>query len=231
MAHGKDTKVFVDEYDWTTQFRNSSGIPGSVDMAENSTYGSEDKTYEPGLGDAAPTLEGILTDSVVQIIAAWKDGKATHLFTRALDGGAVGGAADSFEAFLQAMDQPAPVGDIVVSTLNLQAQGGVDEGVMLEDGVTSRVAPGDGTSVDNSASSPDGGVGYLHVLEFTGTDIDITVQDSPNDSTWADVVNFTQVTGVGSERVEAAGTVDQYLQAEWSGTFTSCLFVVVFARY
>jgi hypothetical protein len=60
----------------------------------------------------------------------------------------------------------------------------------------------------------------------------VKVQHSANNSTWADLVTFATVTAVGAEHavVAPATTVNRYLRATWSGTFTSATFAVAFAR-
>jgi hypothetical protein len=89
----------------------------------------------------------------------------------------------------------------------------------------------DGTSVDNGASSAFGGVGHIHVTAFSGTSATVKIQDSANDSSWADLITFANVTGVGAERLLVAGQVDQYLRfAITADTFTSMTIACSFAR-
>lgn len=86
-------------------------------------------------------------------------------------------------------------------------------------------------SVDQDASSSNGAVANLHVTAFTGTDAVIKIQDSANDADWADLITFTTVDGVTSERATVAGSVDRYVRAiVASGTFSSVTFAVSFAR-
>ena len=88
-----------------------------------------------------------------------------------------------------------------------------------------------GASVNNLASSAFGGVGHLHVTAFTGTNATVKIQDSPNDAAWSDLIAFTSITGVTSERLTDTGTVDQYVRAIISvDNFTSMTFAVSFAR-
>ncbi len=70
-------------------------------------------------------------------------------------------------------------------------------------------------SVNNGASSANGGAAYLEVLTPPAADTYATkVQHSPNDSTWADLATFTaNGSARTSERQEFSGTVDQYTRA------------------
>jgi hypothetical protein len=119
-----------------------------------------------------------------------------------------------------------------------QISGSVDEGVILH-ALGAETADGDteSTPVDNSGSSADGGAGFLQVtaIDLDGyDDIAVTVLDSSDDVTYAELVAFTVRTAIGAERKTVAGTVNQYLAAAWAftgtGTSPSVTFVAGFAR-
>ena len=93
------------------------------------------------------------------------------------------------------------------------------------------------SSVDNSASSANGGAATLHVPTNTvnGTTT-IKVQHSANNSSWADLVTFTNVSSTGktSEIKAVSGTVNRYLRAtaSESGASTGAItFMIAFARF
>jgi hypothetical protein len=89
----------------------------------------------------------------------------------------------------------------------------------------------DGTSVDNTASSAFGGAAHLHVTAFTGTSGVCKVQSSTNDTDWSDLITFTTVSGVTSERTSVTGTVPRYLRfAITTDSFTSMTVACAFAR-
>ncbi len=59
--------------------------------------------------------------------------------------------------------------------------------------------------------SPNGAVGYLTVTAFSGfSGAVLKIRDSADDSTYADLITFTTVSGVTAERATVAGTVDRY---------------------
>ena len=124
-----------------------------------------------------------------------------------------------------------PVGGMVVATVSLEASGGVNYGeLLLPLGAQSSSA--DGTSVDWAASTAQGGWGIIHCTAFDATSLDVDIEDSPDDSVWATLGSFTQLTAVGSERIEVAAgtTVDRYIRASWTLVGTSATFAVAFAR-
>jgi len=74
--------------------------------------------------------------------------------------------------------------------------------------------PTDTSSDDWTASSANGGVGYLGVSALTlggYTDVTIVIRDSTDDITFADLITFTAVaTAPTAERQIVAGTVNRY---------------------
>lgn len=127
-------------------------------------------------------------------------------------------------------------GDDGSFTFGVTTQGshyGLEWGVQLTDGVRTDTAAADGDTVDLGAGpTAHGAQLYLHVLEFTGTDATVTVQESVDGTTWTDVVGgaFDQVTaGRSWQRLATARdqTVQRYLRASTSGTFTSLSLLVV----
>lgn len=90
-----------------------------------------------------------------------------------------------------------------------------------------------GPSVDFAASSAFGAQAYLQVTGFTGTSVTVTVQHSADNSTWATLAAFTAVTAAPAAQrmaVSNSTTVNRYLRAITTGTFTSAAFAVAVAR-
>ncbi len=128
----------------------------------------------------------------------------------------------------------AQTSEVVMWRASLECDGGIDRGVALHD-ETSRGAAFDGASHDNGASSADGGVGHLHVIANTRDDASaVIVQDSADDSTFADLIEFASIAAATEtfERKTVTGTVNRYTRARLglglgSGSITP---VVAFAR-
>ena len=102
------------------------------------------------------------------------------------------------------------------------------------------VGPTD-TAADNwLADSDNGGTAYLTVTALNldgGTNVAITIRDSADDITYADLVAFTAVTTApNTQRVVIAGTIDQYTltRHEFTGAAggsRSITFTTGIARY
>lgn len=115
---------------------------------------------------------------------------------------------------------------------------GLEWGRLLTAGVRTDTGATNGASIDTAASLSFGAQAYLHVGAFTGTDVTVKIQDSANDSTFADVTGlaFAQVTGGAplAERVATASgaTVRRYLRAVTvtTGGFSSAALTVIVVK-
>lgn len=104
-----------------------------------------------------------------------------------------------------------------------------------------------GKRVDTGATSPATGVDFtdvstafgwqawLHVFALTGTNVVVTIQDSADNSSFANLAGgaFTSVTATpGSQRLEGGrtATVRRYLKVNTTGVFTSATIGVSFTR-
>jgi hypothetical protein len=96
------------------------------------------------------------------------------------------------------------------------------------------VAGNDASFDDGVANAPSafGLQAWLHVFALTGTNAVISVQDSADNVTFADLAAFTSVTAApGWQRVAVAGNVRRYLRSSVTGgTFSSVTYAVFACR-
>ena len=111
---------------------------------------------------------------------------------------------------------------------------GLEWGLLGTAGIRTDTTATNGSSIDNAASSLFGLQAYLHVFAVTGTSVTVKLQDSPDNSTFTDVVGggFTAATTVASQRIATASglTVARYLRVATTGTFTNAQFAVTICR-
>lgn len=126
----------------------------------------------------------------------------------------------------------------------LLAVSGVGNGFGLEWGFTASAgkqtdtAPGNGTGVDQTTvSTAFGWQAYLHVAAVVGTNAVITLQDSADNITFANLLSgaFASVIVAGApsfQRLQGGATdvVRRYIRVVSSGTFSSTTFFVQFVR-
>lgn len=185
--------------------------------------------FNPAAGQAHPVLSALPTADVV----------ASYF-----RGTVLGNPA--FSLVGKQIDYAPTRGNDGALTVDVSAQAnayGADWGQMLTAGLRTDTAATNGTGVDISTaqlggatSAALGAFGYLHVTAFAGTSVTVKIQDSADNSTFADVTGlaFTAVTAApASERIATASnaTIRRYVRAVTTGTFTSVTFAVNLAAY
>lgn len=109
---------------------------------------------------------------------------------------------------------------------------------LLTAGIRTDTTATNGTSLDGTvaaAPSTTGWAAYLQVLDLTGTNVIVTLEDSANNTDFATFTGsaFTSVTtdrGVQRLAGAAGSSVRRYVRAVTSGTFTSAPFIVALTR-
>lgn len=232
FVHGKNTVVLVDQYNLSAYF-NGVDAEQKLDTPETTTFGKSAKTYLPGLQDGSLSLSGLFDGSASAVdavlaaaLAATSDNIVSVLFQGAGTQGSVGRICKAIESSYKVS---APVSGVVSASANFQPDDGQHAGVLLHL-LQAETTATNTTAVDNAALTSNGAVANLHVTAFTGTNIAIKVQHSVDNVTFADLITFNSVTGVGAQQGVVTGTVNRYLRVIWSGTFTSATFAVVGAR-
>jgi hypothetical protein len=111
---------------------------------------------------------------------------------------------------------------------------GVEWGQQLTPGLKTDTTATNGTGLDTLASVSFGWQAYLHVTALTGTNVVVTLQDSADNVSFANLTGgaFTSATAVGAQRLAggSTATVRRYVRAISSGTFSSATFVVSFIK-
>lgn len=232
FQHGKDTVLVGGDVALTGDFSNSQ-ITGEVQVVDVTTYGNDDEVFLAGLGKGALVMGGLFNDAAnrsdAELNAALgaSDGK---LVTVGYGGLTIGNRLSMIQGRINSYNVQNSVTDAVRVSSTWTADGGIRNGVSLHD-LTAETVAADFASVDQTASTAFGATAFLHVTAFTGTDVLIRVQDSADDSTWADLITFSSVTGITQQRSTTTGTVERYLRAQVvSGTFTSVTFTIGISR-
>ena len=236
FAHGKNVNVFINQFDFSTYF-NDVSASSTVETAEVSAFGSSAKEYIVGLQDGTVSLGGMFdgTATGTDVVFSAVLGSATkQLVVVAPSGHSVGANAIVLQADDTSYEVSGAVADVVQTSAEFQSTDGVEHGKILSSGAAIS-STGNGTSVDNTASSTNGGVGFLSVPTNTRNgNITVKVQASADNSSFADLVTFTVVTSTQktSQRVEVTGTVARYLRVSYTvaGSTGSATPVVAFAR-
>lgn len=238
FIHGKSAIVLLNGYNASAYF-NELSASRSVETAETTAFGSSAKTYITGLMDGTASLSGMFDGAASAYdaqIASVLGSSTNSVLTFSQQGSlAIGTRLIATAGKHTSYEVTAPVGDVVSANTEIQADGGIDSGVSLH-ALTAETVSVNSTSNDNTASTANGGAGYLHVTANTmNGNCTLKVQHSADNSTWADLVTFSVVatTITTAERVVVASgtTVNRYLRATLTTAATgSITYHINFAR-
>lgn len=239
ITHGRHVDVFLNEFDLTS-FCNSMDISREIDTPESTVFGNDDRTYIAGLHGSTVNIGGFWDNTATlgaDVILRSTLGVATiRTVTIGPEGTAVGDVVYLFTTHSTAYNITGAVDGIVEFTADLQASSEVQGGFSLHAlTVETSTDTTNAVSVDQLTTSAGlGAVGHLHVSALdTPTTLDVDIDDDTDDSTYATLVSFTQVTtSLTSERVlVASGTAtDRYASCRWTIVGTSYTFSVGYGR-
>jgi len=121
------------------------------------------------------------------------------------------------------------------ASINAQSSNGVPLiwGNMLTAGKITDSSAANGTSIDDSASTTKGVRAVLQVFDISSGTPTFVFQDSANDSTWSTLISFAAVANGDEPTAEyktATGTVDRYVRAITTGTFSNAQYAIVYQR-
>jgi len=236
FAHGKNVSIFINQYDFSAYF-NDVSASSMVETAEVSAFGSSAKEYIVGLTDGTVSLSGMFDGSTTgtdTVFSSVLGSTTKQNVIVAPSGHSNGATAIVLEADDTSYEVSGAVADVVQTSAEFQSSDGVEHGKILSSG-SAITATGSGTSVDNTASSANGGVGFVSVPTNTRNgNITVKVQQSADNSTFTDLITFTVVSSTTKtfQRVEVTGTVARYLRVNYTvaGSTGSATPVVAFAR-
>lgn len=142
--------------------------------------------------------------------ATWKASGASTPVTFGPSGFGHSSEVWLLETLNTAVNTSAARGQVAAFAITGQPTGPIDLGVSLHD-LEAETADESGSSHDGSAATTGGAVAHLHVTAFSGISAaDIIVEDSANNTDFATIGTFTQVTAATSQRLTIAGTVRRY---------------------
>ncbi len=106
----------------------------------------------------------------------------------------------------------------------------LEDMVMLTAHTDTHASADTNASVDAGASSSSGASAVVHVISIASGTPAFVVQDSANDSTFATLISLGAVAEDAAARGTSTGTVDRYVRAQTTGTFTNAVFAMAYRR-
>lgn len=182
--------------------------------------------YDPAVGGYGRQMETLLGASCLALTVVEGDANAIG------DGAILLGPG-----VVSTRGQPIKVADLIKLDGDIAGHGRAGFVGRLLHVLGAETITGATTSLDNAASSANGGRGNLHVTAITGTWTIVIEHSADNGGAdpWAALVTFTQVAqagGVTAESKEVSGTVKRYLRVTFTGDVAGTItFAAGFARY
>lgn len=230
--HGKAGALLLNEFNLSS-YLNSMDSAVSVDQGETTTFGNSAKTYLPGLRDGTTSIGGYFDSTATTgadvVLAAAMAGVNKVLTIAPAGLATIGLPAKLSLCNPSNYKVSTPVGGIVSFTADLPPTGGVLAGYIAEILSAKTNAGNSSSSIDNAAASSNGMTANLHCTSYTSGTLTAKVQDSADNSTFADIITFTALTAVGSQQASVTGTVRRYTRPAWTGTFAAT-FAISTAR-
>jgi len=132
FVHGKDSVFKIDNDGGTltdiSAYVNSVDFPQTVDVAETTVLGKDNKTYIVGLKDATLSIAGLWDSTLDGILGVVLGQSATLSFEYSPEGTGAGAVKYTGECILTSYSKNSPVGDVVSYSADFQVSDAVTRG-------------------------------------------------------------------------------------------------------
>jgi len=237
---GKNTKVYVDEFDFSGKI-STGEMTVDVNLPEVTSFDDTGSTFVEGLPTASITQNGFFDAEAGGFDEEmWADIVSGVLHLVGLYPGnsaAQEGKGYEIQAMPKSNARPIEIAGAVLLNVTWQGSGAVVRSTVLCNGaVVGTGAVSDSNQNVGATVAGERFVAILRVLEVDGTgSITVQVQESQNDGdpdTYAELLTFTAATGVTSERkttILATEAWKRVYVTAFSG-FTSVTILVVVGK-
>ncbi len=220
MAIAKGLKFFVNGVDIAPAITNWA-FNGDAELLDSTTIASEDgfRSFERGFRDVMVTVNGLFDSDVVAgdkihdiLSGAWLDGENNDLLATLPAEGNDPIRTFMLEACVMQYSVPIEVGGLIIVSGTFKSRSDIEFGT-LQMSTQLNAGTTNGGSLDGGAATTNGGTLAVHLINVTATDVDVKLQDSANNSAWADVAgavvnNLNNSNKSGS--VTVTGTIRRY---------------------
>lgn len=216
-------------------FASNLGQTNTADTYDATTFRKSSKVYQGGQTDAQLSVDGIfsgsITDYLTPEVISMLAGKNVvyHYFPQGCIAGARG---IGFYGFANKFDITSPDSDLTRFTQAAQGSNGSDVIRALLTEATQIAGSSQGAAVDDGIGASANGIIYAAVggleSDLAGGTYTLTVQHSPDATTWADLQVFNFGGTARSARV-LVSAVARYTRLKWV-TSTPANLIVGFGR-
>lgn len=229
---GLGQKLYVDGVAWASDV---GALTAGATRASQNVTGMDKEAEEriQSLADGMMDVDGFFNPTGLH--TSLKDVPIGNRVCTWLLGTAQGDGEASLTAVQLGHDQSRGTDGFVSVKANSEGSYGVPltfGNQLTADTDTFTTQAGQATSSYDFAVASTGGWFTVHCTAFTGTTATVKLEDSADDSTWADVdaSASTVFTGIGAARIALASSVGvaRYVRGYVSGTFTTLDLLITF---
>jgi hypothetical protein len=223
FRHGRGAVVLANQYN-LGGILNDAGVDGSVDTAETTVFGLNDKTYLAGQIDHKVTFKGfydsaystaLMPRSRVQEVVQAALGSTSYVAgTIGLEGDTIGRRATLVNGIPDSLKFSSPISDAVTIEASLMMATKASNGEWLVAAAATATAS-TYTSSDGLAPTAYGGAVHAHVVSYGATGAWVfKTQHSSNNSAFTDLTTARTLNSTRSYlRIPTTGTVKRYVKA------------------
>jgi len=236
-TNGLGDRLFVGGYDMSGDVGSIQKIGGALTLLDRTPLNASAYGRIGGRRDGNIDFTAFFADEAGEshaVFSALPTGDKTAIYCR---GTTLGNPGAGIVA--KQVDYPLanPAGGDLTVPISLMANNyGVRWGHLLTAGLITDASASNGASIDlTDATTSFGLTAFLIVTALGSGTPTVKIQDSANDSTFADVTGatFGTVAALDNEIVQtsATATVRRYLRPVTTGTFTDLSYVIVVCRH
>lgn len=231
---GIGMRLYLQGYDLSGDVGSIGTLQSSVNALDVTAIQSGAMERIHGLRDGAITFNVFFNDATDQEHDALSGLPTTDVLAAVLKGTTRGDVVWCLSAKQVNYDWTRNADGSLQGTVQLLgAVGAPMESAELLVAKTTHASATDESSLDGGAQSSSGAVGFLQHFEADSGTVEYDIEDSANDSTFANLLAFDDVAtpyAQIAQRVEVAGTVERYVRASTNGTFTNADFAMALRR-
>jgi hypothetical protein len=238
FAHGKLSALAFKDFD-ATAYLNTAEASRELEAVENTTFGSLDKTYQPGQADGKVSCGGYWDGTVLavdEVFSTALSGGTENLLTYVLNGGFKPGSRTRLAYVLTSgYSATAATGSLVSIKTDFTVDGGIFHGRALTDkvAINGTVTYGAADFGVDFATATSGAFAHVHVVQNTRTtSTTYKLQHSVDNSVWVDLAPTVTVNTVTTQatRLDLVGTVNRWVRVvatpvAGSGTITALVAI------
>lgn len=224
FRHGKATAILANEYNLGS-ILNDSGSEHSLDLADTTVYGLNDRTYLAGQADHVVTYSGLFDGSnstsalgvprrMQSVMETALGSTSGTVNTYGPEGPGNGRRARLFYGLPEGLKIGAPANEVVSVEVGQFMAGRMGYGHWLVDSSTALSGASTHTAVDNAVATAFGGVVHAHVHQYATTGTWTFKVQHSSGGAYSDLTTARSLNAATRYvRVEVTGTVKRYTKA------------------